>query len=74
MRDPSGWPTLFGSDAAIWSRYLIVAVVAIVAAGVIHAALVFILKRAAARTKTQTDDILLEHNLIRQSREGFPHS
>ena len=59
MRDPIGWPTLFGSDAAIWTRYLIVAAVAIVAAGIAHAGVVFVAKRAAARTKTRTDDILL---------------
>jgi small-conductance mechanosensitive channel len=59
MRDPAGWPTLAGSDAAIWTRYVIVALIAVIVAGMIHAALSFVLRRAAARTKTQTDDILL---------------
>jgi small-conductance mechanosensitive channel len=59
MRDPHGWPTLFGSDAAIWTRYCIVTAIAIVAAGIVHAALLFVVKRAVARTRTQTDDILL---------------
>jgi small-conductance mechanosensitive channel len=59
MRDPTGWPTLVGSDAAIWSRYVIVAAVAVAVAGMIHAGLGAILRRAAARTSTSTDDILL---------------
>ena len=59
MRDPHGWPTLFGADAAIWTRYCIVTAIAIVAAGIVHAALLFVVKRAVARTRTQTDDILL---------------
>ncbi|WBO24217.1 mechanosensitive ion channel family protein [Sphingomonas abietis] len=59
MRDPIGWPTLAGSEAGIWTRYMLVAVVAILAAGLIHAALTFVLKRAAARTKTQADDIII---------------
>src|ERR1700739_1530342 len=59
MRDPTGWPTLVGSDAVIWSRYVIVAVLAIAVAGVVHAGLGAILRRAAARPKTLTDDILL---------------
>ena len=59
MRDPTGWPTLVGSDAGLWTRYLLVAAVAIVLAGLVHAAVTFVLKRAAARTRTQTDDILI---------------
>jgi small-conductance mechanosensitive channel len=59
MRDPTGWPTLVGGDAAIWTRYVIVAAVAIVVAGVLHAGLNIVLRRAAARTRTRTDDILV---------------
>lgn len=59
MRDPAGWPTLVGTDATIWTRYLLVVLAAIVAAGVVHAALMFVLRRTAAKTRTRTDDILL---------------
>ncbi|WP_019832898.1 mechanosensitive ion channel family protein [Sphingomonas sp. PR090111-T3T-6A] len=59
MRDPTGWPTLAGNDAVIWSRYVIVALIAIGLAGAFHAGLGAILRRAAARTSTPTDDILL---------------
>jgi hypothetical protein len=37
VRDPTGWPTFVGGDAAIWTRYLIVALIAIAAATVLHA-------------------------------------
>jgi small-conductance mechanosensitive channel len=59
MRDPIGWPSFSGADAEIWTRYVVVALTAIVAAGLLHAALGFVLRRAAARTKTKADDILL---------------
>jgi small-conductance mechanosensitive channel len=59
VRDPIGWPSFVGADAAIWTRYLVIVTIAIVTAGLLHAGLGFVLRRAAARTRTQTDDILL---------------
>jgi small-conductance mechanosensitive channel len=58
VRDPIGWPTLVGGDAAIWTRYFIVAGVAIVAALVAHAVLGFILRRMVTRSRARTAEIL----------------
>jgi small-conductance mechanosensitive channel len=69
MRDPIGWPSLAGQDAAIWTRYLVVGAVAIVAAALLHAVLAFVLRRAAARTKTLADDAILQR--IRNPSRGI---
>jgi small-conductance mechanosensitive channel len=59
MRDPDSWPSFVGHDAAIWTRYLVVAAIAILVAGLLHAAIAFMLRRAASKTKTLADDAIL---------------
>lgn len=60
MRDPIGWPVFTGQDAAIWTRYVVVAAIAVGVAGLVHAVLALVLRRAAARTTTQADDVILQ--------------
>ena len=58
MRDPVGWPTLAGGDAAIWTRYLVVGGIATVAGLFVHAAFGFVLRRATARADARSVEIL----------------
>ena len=59
MPDFTRWSAALGSDVTIWLRYAVVAVVAIALGLVIHAAVFFVARRAAARTVAITDDILV---------------
>jgi small-conductance mechanosensitive channel len=54
-------PLLVGGDAAIWLRYAVMVIVATCGALLLHGAIFFVLRRAAARTTSVSDDVILEH-------------
>ena len=60
MRLPASWPSLADDEPIIWAHYVIVAAIAIIAGLIVHYILDFILCRAAKRTSTATDDILIK--------------
>jgi small-conductance mechanosensitive channel len=59
MLDIKSLTAHYGADAAIWIRYGVIAVLAVMGALLLHAAIDFVLRRMAARTASLADDLIL---------------